>query len=180
MAVGKYARHTLPGLRQEIREEEIYANDMYGQSPWAQADPTKGLTGDSPRWRFDPDANQGVCGDWKIPEDRVPGTSIRVFFIFSLPGNGLLSVLWTLTHLLVPIGSAPTPNPNVLTMEEPTVGLNILQKGAGFYLPASIFDNKASPANLQVTFNRFAEAGEDDDGNNADLYKVIFEYMAYV
>jgi len=59
-------RHVKPLLRQETRQKEIYAEDMYGTSPWAGADPTKGLTGQSIRWQFDPDTNQGVCGDWKV------------------------------------------------------------------------------------------------------------------
>lgn len=180
MAVGRYARHTLPGLRQELREEELYAEDMYGTSPWAGADPTKGLTGDSPRWQFDPDTNQGVCGDWKIPEDRVPGTPISVYFIFSLPGNGGQEIVWVLTHLVVQIGAAATPDPTVRTTEANTVGLNILQKAPTIYLATSLFDNKQAPVDLQLTFNRFAAAGDDTDTNVADLYKVIFEYMAYV
>jgi len=180
MAVGRYARHTLPGLRQELREEEVYAIDMSEQSPWCAAEPTKGLTGQSIREQYSPDTNQGTCGDWKIPEDRVPGTPIRVYLVFSLPGNGGLEIVWVLTYLVVPIGTVVTGTATARETEASTVGLNIMQQAPAIYLAAALFDNKQSPVNLQLTFNRFADAGEDTDPNAADLYKVVFCYTAYV
>lgn len=181
MPVGKYARHTKNLLRQETRQEEIYAEDMYGQSPWAGADPTKGLTGQSIRWRFDPSARQGVCGDWKIPEDRVSGTPIKVFLVYSMAGGpGGTLILWTLTYIVVELGGDVTGTAIVRAIEDSTLGLDILAVTDPIELGASLFDGKRTPIQLQMTFNRWADdAVNDTDTNNADLYKVILEYTAY-
>ena len=180
MSVGRYARHTLPGHRIATRQEEIYAEDMYGQSPWAGADPTKGLTGQSPRWQYSASVNQGVCADYKVPEDRVPGTPIRVYLVYSVPGNGLLYIVWVLTYVVVPLGAVVTGVATVRSVTDVTEGLDILAMTDPILLPASLFDNEQKPTQLQLTFNRFASALEDDDPNVADLFKAIVEYQAYV
>ena len=78
-------RHTKPTRRKVTKELVITANDMYGTAPGAGADPTKGLTGQSARWRFSATTRQGVCAEVKVPEDRVPGTPIKFYFVFSIP-----------------------------------------------------------------------------------------------
>jgi len=175
-------RHVKPLLRQEVRQEEVYAQDMYGTSPWAGADPTKGLTGQSIRWRFDPATRQGVCGDWKVPEDRVPGTPIKVYFVYSMTGGpGGALVEWVLTHVVVELGGDVTGTPVVRAITDTTLGLDILAKTEPIELDAALFDNKRTPIQLQMTFNRWADdAVNDTDPNYADLYKVVMEYTAYV
>ena len=180
MSVGRYARHTLPGYRIATRREEIYAEDMYGTSPWATAPPTKSLTGQSPRWQFHAATDQGVCADYKVPEDRVPGTPIRVYLVYSMPGNGLLYIVWVLTYVVVPLGAVVTGVATVRSVTDVTTGLNILAMADPILLPASLFDNEQKPTQLQLTFNRFASALEDNDPNVADLFKAIVEYQAYV
>ena len=174
-------RHVIPALRQEARQEEIYAENMYGTSPWAGGDPTKGLTGQSIRWQFDPDTNQGVCGDWKIPEDRVPGTPVKVYFVYSMDGGpGGLLVLWVLTHVVVELGGDVTGTAVLGAVADTTHGLDFLSMTDPIELAASLFDGKRTPIELQMTFNRWADdAVGDTDPNNADLYKIVLEYTAY-
>jgi len=163
-------RHVKPLLRQETRQKEIYAEDMYGTSPWAGADPTKGLTGQSIRWQFDPDTNQGVCGDWKVPEDRVPGTPVKVYFVYSMdggPGGALIE--WVLTYVPVELGGDVTGTAVVRAINDSTHGTDILAVTEPISLPESVFDGK-----------RTDDAQNDTDPNNADLYKTIIEYTAYL
>lgn len=177
-----YQRHVKPLLRREVRQQEIYAQDMYGTSPWAGADPTKGLTGQSIRWRFDPATRQGVCGDWKVPEDRVPGTPVKVYFVYSMDGGpGGALILWALTHVVVELGGDVTVTAVVRAVGDTTLGTDILAITEPIELDASLFDGKRTPTQLQMTFNRWADdAVNDTDPNNADLYKVIMQYTAYV
>lgn len=156
---------------------------MYGQSPWAAADPTLGVTGNSPRWRFDPATNQGVCADWKVPEDRVAGTPVRIYLLYSMAGGpGGALILWVVTYIVVAVGEDVTRNATVRTVEDTTLGLDILAKTEPIELPASEFDGKqTSPIELQLTFNRWAaDPNNDTDPNNADLYKAVIEYTAHV
>jgi len=185
MPVDRSVRHTVPLLRREIRQEEIYAQEMYGTSPWAGAAPSKGLTGQSIRWRFDPATRQGVCGDWKVPEDRVLGTPVKVYFVYSMDGGpGGDGVMWLLTYVVVPRGGDVTGTPVLRTALDVTHGLDILARTDPIELDAALFDGPQmeglTPIQLQMTFNRWADDPNDDDPNNADLYKVLLEYTAYI
>lgn len=175
-------RHTKPLLRKETRQEEIYATDMYGTSPWAGADPTQGIHGQSIKWRFDPDTRQGVCGDWKVPEDRVPGTPIKAYFVYSMGGGpGGALVEWVLTYVFVELGGDVTGTAVVRAVNDMTHGTDILTITDAIDLAASVFDGKRQPMQLQLTFNRWADdQNNDTDPNNADLYKIIMEYTAYI
>ena len=181
MSLVESTRHVKPLLLQEIRQEEIYAVDMDGQSPWCAAEPTRGLTGQSIREQYSPDTNQGTCGEWKVPEDRVPGTPIKVYFVYSMAGGpGGALILWVLTHVVVPLGGDVTVTATVRTAEDTTQGLDIMAMTEPIELDASLFDGKQAPVQIQLTFNRWADdPNNDTDTNNADLYKIIMEYTAY-
>lgn len=175
-------RHVKPLLRREIRQEEVYAEDMYGTSPWAGADPTKGLAGQSIKWRYDPATRQGVCGDWKVPEDRVPGTPIKVYFVYSMAGGpGGALVEWVLTYVVVERGGNVAAVATVRAVNDVTLGLDLMEVTDPIELEAALFDGKRTPIQLQMTFNRWADdALNDTDPNYADLFKAIMEYTAYV
>jgi hypothetical protein len=178
-------RHVVEPLASEARQvtwqEEVYAEDMYGTSPWAGADPTKGLVGQKIKWLFDPDTRQGVNGEWKIPEDRVPGTPVKVYFDYFMEGGpGGALVLWAFTYVVVEVGGNVNATASVRSVQDTTLGQYIRTLTDPIVLPASLFDGKRTPIELQCTFNRWADdAVGDTDPNNADLDKVIFEYTAY-
>lgn len=175
-------RHVKPLLRRETRRQEVYAQDMYGTSPWAGADPTKGLDGQKIKWLYDPDTNQGTVGEWKIPEDRVPGTPIKVYFDYYMDGGpGGALILWVLTYIVVELGGDYTQVATVRTVEDTTLGEDIHALTDPIELSEDLFDGKRKPIELLCTFNRWADdPNNDTDPNNASLNKVIFEYTAYV
>ena len=184
MSVGQSVRHVrvpVTGYRQDQREEELYAQAMYGTSPWAGADPTKGLAGQKIKWQYDPDTDQGTVGEYKIPEDRVPGTPVKVYFVYSMDGGpGGTYVIWVLTYVVVEQGGNVTTAATVRSVRDLTQGINIMAVTDPIELAASLFDGKRTPIELQCTFNRWAENIGDTDPNNANLNKIIFEYTAYV
>jgi len=181
MTIGRYARHTQALLRQETREVAILAQDMYGTAPGAGADPTKGLTGQSIRLRFDPDTRQGICADIKVPNDRVPGTPIKFYFVYSIPtGPGGGNILWRLDYVIVGNGEQVNPTPNVRTVLAPTKAPNIQSKSDPIIIDASEIDGKAEPIEIQLGIIRYADDAGDTETSAADLYKVIMEYTAYV
>jgi len=180
MPVGRYARHTVPALRQETREVIITANDMYGTAPGAGADPTKGLTGQSARWRFSPDTRQGVCADAKVPNDRVPGTPLKFYFVYGIPtGPGGGNILWRLDYVVVGNGEQVNPTPTVRTVLAPANAPNLQSKSDPIVIDASEIDGKAEPIELQLGIIRYADDAGDTETSEADLYKLIMSYVAY-
>ena len=181
MAVGRYARHTLARLRRETREVVITANDMYGTAPGAGADPTKGLTGQSARWRFSPDTRQGVCADIKVPNNRVLGTPLKFYFVYSIPsGPGGGNILWRLDYVVVGDGELVDASPTVRTVLAPANSVDLQSKSDPIVIEASEIDGKAEPVELQLGIIRYADDAGDTETSEADLYKLIMEYTAYV
>jgi hypothetical protein len=175
-------RHTKPLMLKATRQEEIYAVDMYGTSPWSGADPTLGQIGQSIKWRYDPDTRQGVCADYKVPEDRVLGTPIKAYFVYSMtggPGGDLIE--WVITYVFVEMGGDVTGTAIVRSVNDTTNGTDILSITEPIEFAASIFDGRRTPMQLQLTFDRWADDAQNDtDPNYSDLYKIIMEYTAYV
>ncbi len=181
MPVERGIRHSKPLLRQETREVVLMAQDMYGTAPGAGADPTKGLTGQSIRWRFDANTRQGVCADVKVPVDRVPGTPIKFYFVFSIPtGPGGGYIVWRLDYVIVGDGEQVNPTATVRTVRVKTNSVNLITKSPAIEIPTSELDGKAEPIQLQLAFIRYADDAGDTESSSADLYKVIMEYTAYV
>jgi len=178
----KHAKTPVEGSRQAVRREELYAADFYGTSQWAGADPTKALDGQKIKWEYDPDTNQGTNGEWKIPENRVPGTPVNVYFDYYMDGGpGGDSVLWLLTYVIVELGGDYTQAATLRTVSDTTLGEDIHALTDPITLDADLFDAKAKPIELLCTFNRWADDPlSDTDPNNAELDKIIFEYTAYV
>jgi len=175
-----WIKHTRPTKRKVTKEVVITANDMYGTAPGAGADPTKGLTGQSARWRFSPDTRQGVCAEVKVPNDRVPGTPIKFYFVFSIPtGPGGGNILWRLDYLIVGDGEDITETPTVRTVLVTTNSPNLLTKTDPIEIPASELDGKRSPVQIQRELIRYADDSGDTETSEADLYKVIMEYTGY-
>ena len=174
-------RHVLPLMRTAVREVVITAEDMYGTAPGAGADPTKGVTNQSPRWRFDPDTRQGVCADVKVPMDRVPGTDLAFKFVYSIPtGPGGGDILWRLDILVVGDGEDVSGSPTVRTVLAPADAPNVISVSDPIVVPASEIDGKRAPVELQLGIIRYADDAGDTETSAADLYKVLMEYTAYV
>ena len=158
----------------------ITANDMYGTAPGAGADPTKGLTGQSARWRFSPDTRQGVCADVKVPDDRVPGTPLKFYFVYSIPtGPGGGNILWRLDYVVVGDGELVSSTPTVRTVLAPAGSVNLQSKSDPIEISADEVDGKRSPVQLQLGIIRYADDPGDTETSEADLYKLIMEYTAY-
>ena len=174
-------RHVLPPLRKEVREVVIPAELMYGRPPGATGDPTKGVTGQSIRWRFAAGARQGVCADVRLPADRVPGTPVKFYFIFSIPtGPGGSYVMWRLDYLVVGRGEDVTASPTVRTVRAPTDAPNIVVRSPAIEVAAGELDGKHQPVELQLGVIRYGDDAGDTETSDADLYKLIMEYTAYV
>ena len=175
-----WIKHTRPIKRKVTKEVVITANDMYGTAPGAGADPTKGLTGQSARWRYSATTRQGVCAEIKVPEDRVPGTPIKFYFVFSIPtGPGGGNILWRLDYLIVGDGEDITGTPTVRTVLVTTNAPNLLTKTDPIEISASELDGKRSPIQIQLGLIRYADDAGDTETSEADLYKVIMEYTGY-
>jgi len=158
----------------------IHAEDMYGTAPGAGADPTKGLTNQSPRWRFSPDTRQGVCADIMVPRDRVPGTDLAFKFVYSIPtGPGGGNILWRLDILAVGEGEDVSGSPSVRTVLAPADAPDLISVSDPIIVPASEIDGKRPPVQLQLGIIRYADDAGDTETSEADLYKLIMEYMAY-
>jgi len=181
MSAGRYARHTSPFLKQEKREVVITANDMYGIAPGAGADGTKGLTGQSPRWRLSATTREGQCAEVKVPENRVPGTGLKFRFVYSIPtGPGGGYILWRLDYVVVGNGELVNPTPTVRTVRALANAANLQSESDPIEISAAELDGKAEPIQLQLGLIRYADDAGDTETSEADLYKVIMEYTAYV
>jgi len=175
-----WIKHTRPTKRKVTKEVVITANDMYGTAPGAGADPTKGLTGQSARWRYSATTRQGVCAEIKVPDDRVPGTPIKFYFVFSIPtGPGGGNILWRLDYLIVGDGEDITGTPTVRTVLTTTNAPNLMTKTDPIEISASELDGKRSPVQIQLGLIRYADDAGDTETSEADLYKVIMEYTGY-
>ena len=174
-------RHTVQRFRQEVRRVAIPAEVMYGTAPGAGADPTKGLTGQSIRWRFDPDTRQGVCADVMVPLERVPGTPLRFYFVYSIPtGPGGGYILWRLDYVVVGDGDEVAPTPTVRTLRVRTPPPGVIDVAGPIEIPASELDGRKPPVQLQLGVIRYADDPGDTETSSADLYKLVMEYTAYV
>ncbi len=183
MPVGRYARHTRPvqvaKTRHVTKEIPIMAEDMYGRPPGAVADPTLGVTGQSIRWRFDPATRQGVCADVKLPVDRAPGTSVKFYFVYSIPtGPGGGDILWRLDYVVAGKGELVTPSPTVRTVLAWANAADLTWTSGPIVVSAAEFDGKAQPIELQLGIIRYADDAGDTEASEADLYKVVMEYTA--
>ena len=174
-------RHTLAPLRREVREVVVPAELMYGTAPGAGADPTKGLTGQSIRWRFSATTRQGVCCDVKVPVDRVPSTPLKFRFVYSIPtGPGGGYILWRLDYVAAGKGEQVSPTPTVRTVRALANAPNLISVSDPIVIDASELDSKAQPVELQLGVIRYADDAGDTEASDADLYKLIMEYTAYI
>ena len=181
MAAGRDVRHVLAPLRREAREVFVPAELFYGTAPGAGADPTKGLTGQSPRWRFSATTRQGICAEVRLPRDRVPGTPVRFRFVYSIPtGPGGGHIMWRLDYLVVGNGEDVTSTAAVRTVRAPAPAPGIVVESDPIEIPASELDGKAEPVVLQLGIIRYADDAGDTEASDADLYGLRMEYTAYV
>jgi len=173
-------RHTTPVKRTVTKEVVITANDMYGTAPGAGADPTKGLTGQSARWRYSATTRQGVCAEVKLPKDRVPGTPVKFYFVYSIPtGPGGGNILWRLDYVVVGDGEDVTKDPTVRTVLASANSPDLISKSDPIEISADEFDGKSEPIQLQLGIIRYADDAGDTESSDADLYKLVMEYTGY-
>jgi hypothetical protein len=187
MPVGRYARHTLSILAQPealrtTREVVIYAWDMQG-APSGETEATAVVYGVSPMWRFAGDADNSICMDVGVPDDRVPGTPLTLEAEYFMgAGAGGLGVMLLIRYGIFGRGESPTSLGSEVWRYLPkTPPASPLTDIAGpVTIPASEVDSKRAPVNMQVVFSRKATDPYDVDSNVLYLVKVVMRYTAYL
>lgn len=181
MPVGRYARHTKkPGtttIRQELREKVIYAADMTIGN-----DVTAANLGASPVYQFDPDADQWAIADLKVPKDRVPGTPIRLRFVFAITTNPFGDVAWYISYLVAGEGTDLTGALSLMWEIVAAAGVNLQMTTDGLPIVAADIDPfqiAGKSVDIQMRIGRDGADALDTATGIANLMKVIAEYTAY-
>lgn len=187
--MGSQVRHTLqllskPSLLRLIRDVNIYDSDMYGRPYGIGADPTHTITANGSYWSFDPATTQGVAAKVNVPYDRVKGTDISFYYVFSIPtppGGG--TIMWRLDYLVR--GYRNIWNVVPTQMHIPTVTnfatFLSLDTTIKIIIPASVVDlqwNLGHPTEFHLGFIREAAHPADTEASAAYLLKVVMEYTA--
>ena len=176
MPVGRYSRHTVAGLRQELREKVVYANDL------SEGSGTPSLTniGVSPAWQHAHDSDSDVMGDLKVPIDRVPNTPIDVKLVFTVDQEGGMgNVLWNFSYLIASEGvdlTGARVTPAWLTSAPPA---NVQKTTDPVRIASSSLDGLLKSVDIQFQVQREGTHASDTHGGNALILKVVFEYTAY-
>jgi len=185
----KYTRHTLqllslPSLIRRTRDVPIYAADMYGRPLNIGADPTAGITANGAWQSFDPITTQGICASVNIPYDRVSGTDIKFYFVYTVPtppGGGV--IMWRLDYLVRGEGNLINVAPT--QMHLPTLAnfstFLAMDRSASIIIPAWIIDGQwalGHPVEFHLGFIREAAHLADTEASAAYLLKVVMEYQS--
>lgn len=157
---------------------------MYGRPTNIGADPTQGITANGGYWSFDPDATQGISATVNIPYDRVRGTDVKFYFVYSIPtGPGGGTIMWRLDYLVR--GYKNIWNVVATQMHLPTVAnfatWLALEKTASIIIPAGTVDfqwDLGHPVEFHLGFIREAAHQDDTETSVAYLLKVVMEYTA--
>jgi len=175
--VGRYARHAVAGLRQELREKIVYAMDLQEGSQG----PTLTTLGVSPVWELHTNDDEDVCGDLKIPIDRVPETPIDVKIVFAVSqGGGEGNVLLNLDTLIASEGIDLTGATARDGLVVSCPAANNQQTTGYMRIHPNRLDGLVSSADIQFRVQREGTHDLDTHAGNVLLVKVIFEYTAYV
>lgn len=183
------ARHVLQlqskpsGLR-VTRDVPIYAADMYGR-PWdLAADPTAGIFMNAPFQQFAADATQGICATVNIPYDRVRGTDIKFYLVYSVvnaPGGG--TIMWRIDYLVRGKGNIWSVVPT--QMHLPTIAnfstFLALDRTESIIVQAATIDSQwalGHPVEFHLSFIREGDHQEDTETSVVYLLKAVMEYVS--
>ena len=183
------ARHTLqilsrPSLLQVTRDVPIYAVDMYGR-PWdLGADPTPGVWLNAPFQQFAADTDQGICASVNIPYDRVSGTDIKFYLVYSVvnaPGGG--TIMWRIDYLVRGHRNiwSVAPTQRHLPTVAPFSTFLSLDRTTSIIVPAATVDQQWAlehPVEFHLAFIREGTHIDDTETSIVYLLKAVMEYQS--
>jgi hypothetical protein len=161
------------------RERVIYPWDMQG-APTGEAEADAVIFNASPMFRFSGSANNSICGEVKIPGDRVPGTNVTLRIVYLMAsGAGGVGVVLRLRYGIFGLGESGAPALTSIDLPiTPPASPNCAQTAA-VTITAAQLDAKTQPITLQVVVTRAATDPGDVDPNPLCLVNVIMQYTAY-
>ena len=172
-------RHT---LHPWIKKVPIYAIDLalgVGSPVWS-ATVSGGI---SPGWLMPDGARVGLNKDIMVPDDWIPGTDIKFYFVYSpntVGGRG--DIVLGIDYVLYPdnryssgLGMNPARTVRVLT-DRPSFGVVMNKTNAYVAIPGR---DLRGMRQIQIAFIRAGDLAEDTDNRQHNLIKVIMEYESY-
>ena len=170
----RHAKVPVDGYRRDWREKVIYANDM-------RAVTGQGISsiGVSPCLLLSMKGNTYAHADLKMPIDRVPGTPMKMKLVYCTNGGGG-NIGFYVDLLVASMGSDITTaagrfwiisvgSPAYIQNVSPTVTIESVK-----------LDGFISPVEFQLEIGRDGDVDLDTSVATVYVFKVIFEYMAYV
>lgn len=171
------ARHVLHPLQQAKREVIVYAMELRERS----GSPTQTNIGASPVWQMDNGGNDEVDGNIRIPRDRVPGTPIDIRLVFSVDaGGGEDNVLLNVDYLISGQGQLMTAAVQSIGLVVACAAANTSKTTDPMRIPSSVLDELLDISDIAFVVEREGANALDTSGADLHLYKVIWEYTAYV
>lgn len=169
-------RHVLHPLQQVKREVVVYAMEMQAGTGPPTLSHINSLT---PAWYLQDAATSDIRGNVKVPIDRVPGTPIDMYVVWTVLNQNVGNVVMLISYNIVGKGDLFTL-PQVAPGSVESVPAYYLEKTTGpWRIHESRIDGKLPSVDINFVVRREGAHALDTYNNNVQIIKVIFEYIAY-